>query len=112
MPAERPQLGMGWRQQELHLACSSARVRTCVLLAYPDCTHPQAQTPKAGGGETDPTPATHTRPRRGRQMLPMAMHGYQEEVDSTVPVGAATHEREPAEKKHRCGEPTGQIEPI
>ena len=49
----------------------------------------------ADGGETDPTPATHTRLWRGRRMLPMAMHGYQEEVDSTVPVGAATHEREP-----------------
>ena len=112
MPAERPQLDMGWRQQELHLACSSAWVRTCVHLAYPDCAHPQAQPPKVGGGETDPTPATHTRPRRGRRMLPMAMHGYQEEVDSTVPVGAAIHEREPVETKHHCGEPTGQIEPI
>ena len=112
MPAECPQLDMGWEQQQLHLVCSSAWVRTHVHLEYPACIHPQAQLPKVGGGETDPTPATHTRPWRGHRMLPMAMHGYQEVEDSTVPVGAAIHEREPVGTKRHCGEPTGRIEMI
>ena len=112
MSAECPQLDMGRRRQELHLACSSAWVRTHVHLAYPAYPHPQAQQPKVGGGETDPMPATHTRPWRGHPMFPMAMHGYQEAEDSTVPVGAAIHEREPVGTKHHCGESTGRIEPI
>ena len=112
MSAECPQLDMGRRQQELHMACSSAWVRTHVHLAYPAYPHPQAQQPKVGGGETDPMPATHTRPWRGHRMFPMAMHGYQEAEDSTVPVGAAIHEREPVGTKHHCGESTGRIEQI
>ena len=111
MPAERPWWDTGREGAGAATWISSdARVRTRAHHKYPAYAHPHALQPKVGGGETDPTPATHTRLWRGRRMLPMAMHGHQEEVDSTVPVGAATHEREPVEMKHHCGEPTGQID--